>query len=103
MGSCARLLRTLACTGLVGSLVVVQAPGARAELPEVSGAVRVDGLAAVVGGLAPGKGVISVYRSDVELRARLSLLRAGADGSALGNLPSSLLGASLDELVGEAL
>jgi hypothetical protein len=47
--------------------------------------------------------VISIYRSDVELRARLSLLRAGAQDAALGNLPSSLLGASLDELVGEAL
>ena len=67
------------------------------------GALRVDGLAAVVGGLAPGKGVISIYRSDVELRARLSLLRAGGDAAALGPLPASLLGASLDELVGEAL
>jgi hypothetical protein len=91
---------------LLGSLCLGAGfvPGrVHADLPEAKGALRVDGLAAVVGGLAPGKGVISIYRSDVELRARLSLLRAGAREVAMGPLPDSLLGASLDELVGEAL
>lgn len=98
-----RWVGALAGTILVSSVQLASPLDARAELPEIAGTVRVDGLAAVVGGLAPGKGVISIYRSDVELRARLSLLRAGAGEAALGHLPSSLLGASLDELVGEAL
>jgi len=97
--------RALTAVSLVCGLLMDVAPVAvRAEPPvPLSSVVRVDGLAAVVGGLAPGKGVIAIYRSDVELRARLSLLRAGADAAALGHLPSSLLGASLDELIGEAL
>jgi len=99
----AELLRALAGSSLVGCLFLLSPAGARADLPESPGALRVDGLAAVVGGLAPGQGVISIYRSDVELRARMSLLRAGARAEALGNLPASLLGASLDELIGEAL
>ncbi|MFT3921338.1 MAG: hypothetical protein QM778_02265 [Myxococcales bacterium] len=97
-------LRALAGSGLLSCLLLIGPEATRAELPEALGAIRVDGLAAVVGGLAPGKGVISIYRSDVELRARLSMLRAGADPeTALGPLPASLLSASLDELVGEAL
>jgi hypothetical protein len=46
---------------------------------------------------------MTLLRSDIELRARLSLLRAGADSAAFGPLPSSLLRASLDEAIGEAL
>ncbi len=87
-------------SGLATSL---HAAPARAEILEMPSAIRVDGLAAVVGGLAPGPGVISIYRSDVALRARLALLRAGAAGAVLGPLPPALLAASLDELVGEAL
>lgn len=67
------------------------------------GSVRVDGLAAVVGALAPGAEALSIYRSDVELRARLALLRAGADDAAYGPLPPSLRKASLEEAIGEAL
>jgi len=101
----AALGSSLVCgSARLGVAVLVWEPaGVQADATEAKGALRVDGLAAVVGGLAPGKGVISIYRSDVELRARLSLLRAGAKAAALGPLPDSLLGASLDELVGEAL
>jgi hypothetical protein len=67
------------------------------------GAQRLDGIAAVVGGLAPGAGVISIFRSDVELRARMAVLGQATLRDALGALPDALLRASLDELVGEAL
>lgn len=81
----------------------LHAPRAKADAHVFQGALRADGLAAVVGGLAPGPGVISIYRSDVELRARLALLRAGGEAAALGQLPASLLRASLEETIGEAL
>jgi hypothetical protein len=84
--------------GLVGTSAKL-----RAEPPVTKEAWRVDGVAAVVGGVAPGPGTIAIYRSDVELRARLALLRAGAEAAALGPLPSSLLRASLEEVIGEAL
>jgi hypothetical protein len=66
-------------------------------------AVRVDGLAAVVGGAAPSAATISILRSDVELRARLALLASSSLRVALGPLPSGVLAASLAELIGEAL
>lgn len=97
--------RTALAACLCGGVLLTPLGGlrARADILEVPGSVRADGLAAVVGGLAPGPGVISIYRSDVTLRARFALLRAGAAGAALGPLPRALLAASLDELVGEAL
>ena len=67
------------------------------------GAQRLDGIAAVVGGLAPGAQVISIFRSDVELRARMAVLGEASLREALGPLPDALLRASLDELLGEAL
>jgi hypothetical protein len=88
---------------------------ARADVAVPEGARRLDGIAAVVGGLAPGAQVISIYRSDVELRARLALLHQAAfvpsraeeprvsTREALAELPDALLRASLAELVGEAL
>jgi hypothetical protein len=69
----------------------------------VVGAIRVEGLAAVVGGLAPSEGVISILRSDVEFRARVALAGAGATDAALTPIPPSLLKASFEELLGEAL
>jgi hypothetical protein len=74
-----------------------------ADVPVQPGAQRLDGIAAVVGGLAPGPEVIAIYRSDVELRARLALLRESSLRAALGELPVGLLGASLTELINEAL
>jgi hypothetical protein len=76
---------------------------ARADVESEPGAQRLDGVAAVVGGLAPGAQVISIFRSDVELRARMALLREADVGVALGPLSDGLLRASLSELVGEAL
>lgn len=74
-----------------------------AEPEPEPGAQRLDGVAAVVGGLAPGPRVLAIYRSDVELRARLALLREGTLRQALSVPPVALLRASLAELVGEAL
>ncbi len=79
-----------------------QAP-ARAEEPVVAGAMRIDGLVAVVGSLAPAPGSILILRTDVELRARVALSGAGASDAAAVTLPSSLLRATLEELLGEAL
>ena len=76
---------------------------ARADVVVPEGARRLDGIAAVVGGLAPGAQVISIYRSDVELRARMALLRQATLLEALAELSDGLLRASLAELVGEAL
>ena len=64
---------------------------------------RLDGVAAVVGAAAPGPNAEVVLLSDVELRARLSLLGALGDESELSPLPRSLLRATLSEIVGELL
>jgi len=76
---------------------------ARADAPVVPGGVRVDGVAAVVGGSAPGPGVDVILRSDVELRARMAL--GGQEGEPLParSLPPDLLSATLDQLIGELL
>jgi len=76
---------------------------ASAQQSTIAGAVRVDGVQIVVGGLAPGPGVILILQSDVELRARLSLLRAAGEAAALGPLSADLLRATQQELLGEAL
>jgi hypothetical protein len=94
---------------LLSSLLIVQTtvatlPAAvRADAESEPGAYRLDGVAAVVGGLAPGAQAISIFRSDVELRARMALLREASLREALGPLSDGLLRASLSELVGEAL
>ena len=62
----------------------------------------VDELAAIVGGETPVSGTDVVLRSDLELRARLALL-AHDPTRATGALPSALLRATLDEVVGELL
>ena len=65
--------------------------------------IRAEGLVALVGGSAPGPGVIAILRSDVDLRARLHLAGQLRTRLPLGPLPPDLVRATLDELVGEAL
>ena len=65
--------------------------------------VLLDGVAAVLGGSEPGEPTRTILRSDVELRARLSLLARDAERGLFGELPGSLLAATLDELLGEQL
>ncbi len=75
------------------------ARGARADATPV----RLDGLAAVVGGNAPGPGVDVVLQSDVELRARITLGGRSNEPLQLGPIPSTLLSATLNEIIGELL
>jgi hypothetical protein len=85
---------TLALAALA-ALALMPAPG-RAQ-------ARLDGVAAVVGAPAPGPSADVVLLSDVELRARLSMLARVEDPSELSPLPRSLLRATLTEIVGELL
>lgn len=66
------------------------------------GPMRLDGLAAVVGGTGPGPEVDIVLRSDVELRARITL-GPRAHGLPQGQLPAALLQVTLREIIGELL
>ena len=86
---------------IVAGVALLAAP-AHAQLAPAAG-TRVDGIAAVVGANAPGPGVDVILQSDVELRARLSLAASVDDPGALDPLPSSLLRATLNQLVGECL
>jgi hypothetical protein len=70
---------------------------------EAQAPVRLDGLAAVVGGHAPGPGVDSVLQSDVELRARIAWSARGTEDPAGDPLPGRLLAAALQEIIGELL
>ncbi len=64
--------------------------------------VRVEGVAAFVGGASAGPGAIAILVSDVDLNARIQL--AGeASQLPVGPLPDALLAASLEELIGAAL
>jgi len=81
----------------------LSSPPARAQLSTIEGGLRVDAVQIVVGGLAPGPSVIMILQSDVELRARLSLLRGAGEAAALGPLSVELLRATQQELLGEAL
>lgn len=66
--------------------------------------VRAEGIAAVVGGAAPGPGIDTLFRSDVEFRARMHLAeQASLDEALRAPLPNPLMRASLDELIGEVL
>jgi hypothetical protein len=83
------------------ALLALGASGARAQR-SAGGGVRVEGIAALVGGTAPGPGTVAVLRSDVVLRARIRL--AGETTRLpVGPLPEGLLAATLDEIVGEVL
>lgn len=66
-------------------------------------AVRAEGIAAIVGAPTPRAGAQVLLLSDVELRARMRLAGQTQGPVALEPLPPSLLAATLDELLGEAL
>lgn len=89
------------------ALALARAPGALAAPAEPPSAaplpVRLDGIAAVVGAIAPAEGADVVLRSDVELRARLSLAAETSGDIPRGPLPEALLAASLQEIIGELL
>jgi hypothetical protein len=89
--------RSAACLWLTCALLHVGA----ASADDAAAVVRADGLAALVGGSSAVAGVDVILRSDVELRARLSLAGQGAASSV--SLSDALLAATLDELIGEAL
>jgi len=83
--------------------VLIASAAAWAFAADAHAAVRLDGLAAVVGGTAPGPGVDTILLSDVELRARIAWSGRSMDDPALAVLPSSLLKAALQEIIGEHL
>lgn len=70
---------------------------------EAGEAHTLDGLAAVLGGEKPLEPARIILQSDVELRARLLLLGRGSERALFGELPRSLLRATLAELIGEHL
>ena len=65
--------------------------------------IRVDGLAAVVGGEGPAPGSEVILRSDVELRARIIDAGLHAAPLSLDPIPSAMLTAALNEIIGEHL
>lgn len=92
------VLRTVA---LMGALALSLPATGHAQRSE-GGGTRVEGIAALVGGTAPGPGTEAILRSDVVLRARMRL--AGRTARLpVGPVPQALLAATLDELVGEVL
>ena len=95
--------RSAVASVCLGLLLTLGSTRTKAELRARSAPEHVDGVAAFVGGTAPGEGVMVILHSDVELRARLSLLSAGAAAPAHVPLPGQLLKVTLDELLGEAL
>jgi hypothetical protein len=98
-------LRRALGSAVLGVLLAgaLQIGAARAEVVALGQPLRIDGVAALVGGQAPGEGVLVILRSDVELRARLSLLAAGARAALVAPLGADLLQATLSELLGESL
>lgn len=66
-------------------------------------AVRAEGIAAIVGAPTPRAGALVLLLSDVELRARMRLAGQTEGPIATAPLPPSLLAATLNELLGEAL
>ena len=94
------ITRSLSVLALVAALTWPLSSEVRAQGPSP---VRVEGVAALVGGSTPGPGTVAILRSDVTLRARIAI--AGASERAPSNtaLPEPLLAAALDELIGEVL
>lgn len=76
---------------------------ALAQIAPVPGGIRADGLAAIVGGSAPGPDSEVILQSDVELRARIHLAGQGSGSLPTGPVSDGLLRATLEELVGEVL
>ena len=96
-----RWANSVRCAGLLLSSLCAAALSAQSLAP--GSLVRVDGLAAVVGGAEQGDPERIILRSDVELRARLLLLKHDPERGLFGELPASLLSATLEELIGEQL
>lgn len=100
-----RSARALLVPALIQVLGLALASSAHAaDLPQLGTPVRVDGVAAYVGGTSPGEGVRVILLSDIELRARIALFNAGSGSAALSDvLTPALLQATLAELLGESL
>jgi hypothetical protein len=71
--------------------------------PALAQTIRAEGIAAIVGAPTPRSGAQVLLLSDVELRARMRLAGQMQGPIVLSPLPTSLLAATLDELLGEAL
>jgi hypothetical protein len=67
------------------------------------GAITVDGLAAVVGPTVSGADSAIILNSDVELLAHIAICGAGSNAPGSAALPSALLKAVLNEIIGEHL
>jgi hypothetical protein len=74
-----------------------------ADAPVVPGGVRVEGVAALVGGTSPGRGVSLVMVSDVDLRARIALSGQLDRPAATERVPPPLSAATLEQIIGEML
>lgn len=85
----------------VGALVVLSL-AALASPAVAQDPTRVEGVAALVGGIAAGPGTAAILRSDVTLRARIAVAGQSAR-LPVGDLPDALLAATLDEIIGEVL
>ena len=88
--------------GVALSVQGAAAPYTLAQDSPSTGALRVEGVAVRVGERGTAAPVVFLL-SDVELRARLRLAGESRGPLPLAELPSELLRATLDELVGEAL
>jgi hypothetical protein len=97
--------RAHALAAVLGGGVMLSAGALAAQPPSAAGEspVLIDGLAAVLGDPSALEEPRAVLRSDVELRARLSLLAHDVNRALFGELPGSLLRATLDQLLGEQL
>lgn len=87
----------------IAAVALAPAFTAAAQAPVVAGGVRADGIAAVVGGTAPARGVDVVLHSDVELRARIRLSGEAEGQPATVRLTEAQRRGALDEIVGEVL
>ena len=87
---------------LLGAVLLGAVLAGVPALASAQARVRVEGIAALVGGTVPGPGVSVLLRSDVELRARLTL--AGRGGRApSAPTPPEVRSAVLDEMIGEEI
>lgn len=95
-----RAARTFAFLLAIGLPLVANRSSASAQ--RRAEGVRVEGVAALVGGTTPSAGTLAVLRSDVTLRARIAVSARSAR-LPVGPLPRQLLAAVLDEIIGEVL
>lgn len=98
-----RVRNLLIAFAIAAAVIGAQPAALAAQRGRAQAAVRLDGLAAVVGGTAPGPGVDTILQSDVELRARMAWAARGTGEPARDALPESLLQAALQEVIGEHL